>query len=135
MKIITQRKNQCPVLLLCLSIGLMVSVPLAEANVDEVKIYKKAFPGSKPKCMICHLDKIPKKEDGKHDLNAYGLKVKELGEEATVEALQALGTAEDFNYENMGDDVQDMMVTDEAGDPEEMQETMQEEPQEPMKEE
>ena len=37
----------------------------ASANLGQVKIYKAAFPEEKPKCTNCHVDKIPKKEEGK----------------------------------------------------------------------
>ncbi len=48
----------------------------AFATVDQVKLYKSNF-GDKPKCTTCHVDKIPKKDDGKHELNEYGQKLKE----------------------------------------------------------
>lgn len=46
----------------------------ASANVTQQKYYKSAF-GEKPKCTACHTDKMPKKADGKHELNEYGHKV------------------------------------------------------------
>lgn len=71
-----------------------------QANVEQVKIYKTAFPQSKPQCLFCHIDKLPKKEEGKHQLNAYGLKVKETlkapDEKPTEETYKALGTVEEF---------------------------------------
>ena len=45
------------------------------ANLGVVKAYKEAFPGEKPKCSCCHVDKAPKKEEGKHEFNDYGKKV------------------------------------------------------------
>ena len=48
----------------------------ALATVDQVKLYKKVF-GDKPKCISCHTNKTPKKEEGKHELNDYGKKLKE----------------------------------------------------------
>jgi len=33
----------------------------AQANMDIRKLYKGAFEGSKPKCIMCHVDKLPKK--------------------------------------------------------------------------
>ena len=73
----------------------MVAVS-AEADVNQIKLYKKAFPGAKPKCLFCHVNKIPKKADGEHDLNAYGLKVKSIAAVPTEEAYKEAGSAEDF---------------------------------------
>ncbi len=74
-----------------------VSLP-AHASIDVVKVYKAAFEGSKPKCNFCHVLALPKKEDGQHDLNAYGQKVKDAGgKEITAEALKSVGTREDFD--------------------------------------
>lgn len=47
----------------------------AFANPDQAKLYKKVFGGDKPKCIACHVDKLPKKADGKHDVNDYGKKL------------------------------------------------------------
>jgi hypothetical protein len=46
------------------------------ANPDQLKAYREVYPEIKPGCIYCHVDKNPKKENGKHDLNAYGLKAK-----------------------------------------------------------
>lgn len=45
------------------------------ANIGVVKTYKETFPGEKPKCTCCHVDKSPKKEEGKHEFNEYGKKI------------------------------------------------------------
>jgi hypothetical protein len=47
----------------------------AWATMDQAKLYKEVFGGEKPKCIVCHVDKLPKKDDGKHDLNEYGKKL------------------------------------------------------------
>lgn len=74
-----------------------VSLP-AHANTDIVKAYKAAFEGSKPKCSFCHVLALPKKDEGQHDLNEYGQKVKDAGgEEITSEVLKSVGTREDFD--------------------------------------
>ena len=44
----------------------------AHANMTQIKAYKEAYPDSKPKCVDCHADKMPKKADGAHDPNDYG---------------------------------------------------------------
>ena len=48
------------------------SVPAANASLNQIKAYKETYPDSKPKCVDCHVDKIPKKDDGQHELNDYG---------------------------------------------------------------
>jgi hypothetical protein len=75
----------------------------SEASVANVKLYKAVFPGSKPTCIMCHIDKLPKKDEGMHELNAYGMKIKETkgtDEEITEETLKKVGTAEEFEAEN-----------------------------------
>ena len=65
---------------------------VAFANLDQIKAYKAAFPDEeKPKCTTCHVDKIPKKEEGKHNWNEYGLKVRKVKEKADVETYKTVG--------------------------------------------
>ena len=48
----------------------------ASANLEVAKLYKSALGmDEKPKCISCHVDKLPKKEDGKHENNEYGKKL------------------------------------------------------------
>lgn len=47
----------------------------AAANLGVVKVYKETFSDEKPKCTCCHMDKMPKKEEGEHEFNDYGKKV------------------------------------------------------------
>ena len=70
----------------------------AQANVDQMKVYKEAYPDAKLKCINCHVDALPKKEEGKHEWNAYGKKVKETAAKAkpTAEAYKKVGKVEDF---------------------------------------
>lgn len=82
----------------------------AEANINQMNMYKKVFTGSKPKCLFCHLDTVPKKEDGKHDFNAYGLKLKETDEVPTEETYQKVGTVEEFEKKSQD-------VTGESAEP------------------
>lgn len=63
------------------------------ANEDQAKLYKKVFGGDKPKCITCHVDKIPKKADGKHELNDYGIKVKALGTVPGEDSYKQAGPA------------------------------------------
>ena len=68
---------------------------LAMANVEQVKLYKAAYPDAKPKCIFCHVDKLPKKDEGLHEPNAYGKKVREAAE-ITAQTYKEVGTFEDF---------------------------------------
>src|SRR3989338_2164340 len=67
----------------------------AMANVEQVKLYKGVYPDSKPKCTFCHVDKLPKKDGGRHEPNAYGKKVREAAE-ITADTYKQVGTFEDF---------------------------------------
>ncbi len=70
------------------------STGIALANLEQAKIYKAAFPDEeKPKCTACHVDKIPKKDDGKHDWNEYGQKVRKIKETPDTETYKAAGKA------------------------------------------
>lgn len=67
----------------------------AFANLEQAKIYKAAFPDAeKPKCIACHVDKMPKKDDGKHDWNEYGLKVRKVKETPDQETYKTVGKNE-----------------------------------------
>ena len=44
----------------------------AHAGLAQIKAYKETYPDAKPKCIDCHADKMPKKDDGAHELNEYG---------------------------------------------------------------
>lgn len=63
----------------------------AWASLKQVKAYKEAFPDEKPKCSHCHVSEKPKKEDGQHDLNAYGQKAANAKAEPDVETYKAVG--------------------------------------------
>lgn len=67
------------------------AVANASADVKQTKLYKEAFPAETPKCIFCHIDKIPKKDEGKHELNAYGLKVKKENATPTAETYKKVG--------------------------------------------
>ena len=72
-------------------------ISVSFANMGQMKLYKEAFPGTTPKCIQCHMDKVPKKDDGMHDPNAYGAKIREEGAgDITVETYKKVGTIEDF---------------------------------------
>ncbi len=55
----------------------------AHADMAQIKAYKEAYPDSTPKCINCHVDKMPKKDDGAHEGNDYG--------NAIVKAAKAKG--------------------------------------------
>ncbi len=67
----------------------------AQADMKQIKTYKEAFPGELPKCTCCHVEKMPKKDEGKHDLNEYGQKVKAENPAPTAETYQKVGKAPD----------------------------------------
>ncbi len=70
--------------------SLMLTLVLSSqafAGVDQLKYYREINPDLKPSCLYCHIDKTPKKEDGKHDLNPYGTKVHETFEAQKVEGM------------------------------------------------
>ena len=78
-------------ILTVLTMSLFVS-GIAFANLGQVKIYKEAFPDAeKPKCTACHVDKMPKKEDGKHDWNEYGQKVRKVKATPDVDTYKTVG--------------------------------------------
>lgn len=58
--------------------GLLAWPVSGYASVEMLKVYREVNSDLKPNCMYCHLDKLPKKEAGKHELNDYGAKIKEL---------------------------------------------------------
>ncbi len=72
---------------------MFVGASLAQADIAQIKNYKEAFPGEKPKCVACHADALPKKADGQHEMNAYGKKVLEVSKTPTVETYKTAGKA------------------------------------------
>jgi hypothetical protein len=77
--------------------GILLSVS-APADMVQIKAYKEAFPGSTLKCINCHIDDNPKKDDGQHDNNAYGKAVvKAAGaDKPTADTYKTIGKIEDF---------------------------------------
>ena len=59
------------IMLLVLAGFILWALP-AQANFAQIKAYKATYPDAKPKCIDCHVDKVPKKDDGAHVLNDYG---------------------------------------------------------------
>ena len=55
------------------------------ADMAQIKAYKETYPDAKPKCIDCHVDKMPKK-DGAHDPNDYGKAVVKAAGTATPSA-------------------------------------------------
>ncbi|MBF0121844.1 MAG: hypothetical protein HQL21_00370 [Candidatus Omnitrophica bacterium] len=77
------------------------------ADMKQMKIYKEAFPEAKAKCVECHTDAMPKKDDGKHDVNDYGAAVMEQAKKdaeaaavaevvPTAETYKKVGKIEEF---------------------------------------
>ena len=73
------------------------SIP-ALANMKMIKAYKEAYPDSKPKCVNCHVDAMPKKDDGAHDPNDYGKAVLTAAgaEKPTADTYTKVGSIENF---------------------------------------
>ncbi len=97
------RKNNTRICCIFLFIAIFVLVlggAMAEANVKQTKLYKKVFQVTKLKCLACHVDKIPKKGDGNHDWNSYGLKIMATDDVVTEETYKKVGSIEDFEAEN-----------------------------------
>jgi len=65
----------------------------AHADMAQIKAYKEAYPDSHPKCIDCHTDKMPKKDDGAHENNDYGKAVvKAAGAQTpTADAYKTVG--------------------------------------------
>ena len=77
----------------------MLWVLPAHADMAQIKAYKEVYPDAKPKCINCHAVSTPKKDDGAHELNAYGKAVlAEAGKDAkpTADTYKKVGTIEDF---------------------------------------
>lgn len=78
----------------------LAGVVPARANLKEIKNYKEAFPDVKLKCIDCHVDEKPKKDEGRHDNNDYGKAVLDAvatpGEKPTAETFKKVGSIEDF---------------------------------------
>ncbi|HTL71304.1 MAG TPA: hypothetical protein VL404_08450 [Candidatus Eisenbacteria bacterium] len=70
----------------------------ALANVEQAKLYKSVFGGEKPKCLTCHVDKLPKKEDGKHDPNDYGKKLTAVNPKPDEATYKQVGANPDAVY-------------------------------------
>jgi hypothetical protein len=82
--------------ILFIGLGLVFWTAMAQASMKEMKVYKEAFPDAKIKCMDCHVDAMPKKDDGKHELNAYGKALIAETGKATVDTYKKVGKVEDF---------------------------------------
>jgi len=78
--------------------GLIIGTLPAYANFPQIKAYKETYPDAKPKCIDCHVDKMPKKDDGQHELNDYGKAVvKSAGTvKPTADTYKTIGKIEDF---------------------------------------
>jgi hypothetical protein len=68
----------------------------AHADMTQIKAYKEAYPDAKPKCIDCHVDKMPKKDDGAHENNDYGKSIVKAAQAAkldkpTADTYKAVG--------------------------------------------
>ena len=78
--------------------GFICWAATARADMQQIKNYKEAFADAKPKCINCHVDEHPKKDDGAHEPNDYGKAViKAAGtDKPTADTYQKVGKVEDF---------------------------------------
>jgi hypothetical protein len=91
-------------MILLIGLGLVLWIVPAQAGMKDMKIYKEAYPDAKIKCIDCHVDAMPKKDDGKHEMNDYGKAVMAESQKAgakpdvspTVDMYKAVGKIEDF---------------------------------------
>jgi hypothetical protein len=72
-------------LALCILSGFIFLVTPARADIQQIKAYKVTYPDAQPKCINCHVDKMPKKDDGAHDNNDYGKAVLKAAKAAGVD--------------------------------------------------
>ena len=86
------------IMMLGMLIGLVFWSVSARADMAQIKAYKETYPDAKPKCIDCHVDKMPKKDDGQHELNDYGKAVvKSAGTvKPTADTYKTIGKIEDF---------------------------------------
>ncbi|MBF0478232.1 MAG: hypothetical protein HQL26_01990 [Candidatus Omnitrophica bacterium] len=76
--------------------GLILYAVTAQARLKDIKMYREAFPDAKVKCLDCHMDEKPSKDDGKHELNDYGKAVIKENPDPTGETFKKIGKIEDF---------------------------------------
>ncbi|OGW97017.1 MAG: hypothetical protein A2Z81_06485 [Omnitrophica WOR_2 bacterium GWA2_45_18] len=79
---------------------LLLTIP-AGANQKQIKFYKKAFSTKAPNCVVCHISKTPEKEEGKHEFNEYGLKIKKENDKPTLETYLKVGKPEEPKKEEI----------------------------------
>jgi hypothetical protein len=100
-------KNQMSFAVVCIAAVGVFAAGAARADMAQMKIYKEAQPGSKIKCVDCHKDAMPKKDDGQHDVNDYGAAAVVAGKaeaeaakatdtQPTVETYKKIGPVESF---------------------------------------
>ena len=91
-------------MILLIGLGVVLWMTMAQAGMKDMKIYKEAYPDATTKCINCHVDAMPKKDDGKHEWNAYGKAVIAEAQKAgakpdispTVDTYKKVGKIEDF---------------------------------------
>ncbi len=92
MRISAFRSSKIYSFVLALCAFFVFSAP-ALADMKQIKAYKEAYPDEKAKCACCHTTAAPKKDDGQHDLNDYGKKVKSIKAEPDADAYKQAGKA------------------------------------------
>ena len=76
------------------AVFLLASGGVSFATTKMAKEYKNVFGLDKaPKCVVCHVNEKPKKDDNNTELNEYGKKLKAVKEEVDEESLKSVGQA------------------------------------------
>lgn len=84
-------------MILFIAVGILLAMATAQASMKDMKLYKEAFPGASIKCIDCHVDAMPKKDAGKHDVNDYGKAAATEGKDGiTADTYKKVGKVEDF---------------------------------------
>lgn len=92
----SKRPGHCLILAVSSSFLLVfMTVSTAQANVKQIKLYKEAYSDATPKCIHCHVDKLPKKDDMMHELSDYGKKVVSISAEPTADTYKTAGPYEE----------------------------------------
>jgi len=93
----TKEINMKTIMFIVLTGFILWAVP-AGANMAQIKAYKETYPDAQIKCIDCHVDKMPKKEDGQHEPNDYGKAVIKVAgsEKPTADTYKTVGKIEDF---------------------------------------
>jgi hypothetical protein len=87
----------CRLIIVCITLAGFMPLQSAYADKKQQKYYKRAFK-EKAKCIYCHVDTKPKKEDDMHDLNDYGKQALAIDKKPKKETYLQLGPVDPAQY-------------------------------------